>query len=135
MDEYIKKLQALKASAANTPKEIEAQHAKNRLTARERIDLLLDPGTFCEIDALIQPSYEHYLGGKQSRIGDGIITGHGLINGRQVIVASQDISVMGGTFGEMHSDKIVKCLRMATRFGVPFIGLYDSGGAHTGRRG
>lgn len=129
MEAYIKKLQALKASAANTPKEIESQHAKNRLTARERIDLLLDPGTFCEIDALVQPRYEHYLGGKQSRIGDGIITGHGLVNGRQVIVASQDISVMGGTFGEMHSDKIVKGLRMATRFGVPFIGLYDSGGA------
>ncbi len=129
MEEYIKKLRALKASAANTPKEIENQHAKNRLTARERIDLLIDPGSFNEFDALVQPRYEHYLGGKQSRLGDGLITGFGLINGRHVIVAAQDISVMGGTFGEMHSEKIVKGLRMATRYGVPFVGLYDSGGA------
>ena len=72
---------------------------------------------------------ENYLGGKQSRLGDGIITGFGQINGRHVVVAAQDISVMGGTFGEMHSEKIVKGLRMAIKFGVPFIGLYDSGGA------
>lgn len=129
MEEYIHKLRALKASAANTPKEIEAQHAKNRLTARERLDLLLDPATFNEIEGLVQPRYEHYMGGKQSRLGDGILTGFGQINGRRVMVAAQDISVMGGTFGEMHSEKIVQSLRMATRFGVPFVGLYDSGGA------
>ncbi|MBP1694150.1 MAG: mmdA, partial [Chloroflexi bacterium] len=129
MDEYIKKLRELKAKTANTEKEIDNQHAKNRLTARERIDLLLDQDTFDEFDTLVQPRYESYMGGKQSRLGDGILTGFGLINGRHVIVASQDISVMGGTFGEMHSDKIVKGLRMAVKYGVPFIGLYDSGGA------
>lgn len=129
MENYIRKLRDLKATSKNTPKEIEAQHNKNRLTAQERLDLLLDPGSFNEIDSLVQPRYESYLGGKQSRLGDGIITGFGQINGRHVVVAAQDISVMGGTFGEMHSEKIVKGLRMATKFGVPFIGLYDSGGA------
>jgi len=129
MEEYIKKLHDLKAETANTAKEIENQHAKNRLTARERIELLVDPGTFDEFDTLVRPRYEAYMGGKQSRLGDGILTGFGLINGRHVIVAAQDISVMGGTFGEMHSDKIVKGLRMAIKYGVPFIGLYDSGGA------
>lgn len=129
MEEYIEKLRALRQSSRNTPKEIETQHGKGRLTAWERIDILLDPGSFDEMDGLVQPRYESYLGGKQSRLGDGIITGFGLINGRHVMVAAQDISVMGGTFGEMHSEKIVKSLRMATRCGVPFIGLYDSGGA------
>ncbi len=129
MDNYIQKLRDLKARTKNTPKEIDAQHNKNRLTAQERLDLLLDAGSFNEIDSLVQPRYENYLGGKQSRLGDGIITGFGQINGRHVVVAAQDISVMGGTFGEMHSEKIVKGLRMATKYGVPFIGLYDSGGA------
>ena len=97
--------------------------------ARERLDILLDPGSFSEIDALVLPRYDTYPGGKKSRAGDGIVTGFGQIHGRSVMVASQDISVVGGTFGEMHANKIVKMIRMAIDYGIPFIGLYDSGGA------
>ena len=129
MDHYIQKLREMKQSSLNSPKEIEAQHQKNRLMARERLDYLLDPGTFNEIDALVLPRYETYPGGKKSRAGDGIVTGFGQIHRRTVMVASQDISVVGGTFGEMHANKIVKMIRMAIDYGVPFIGLYDSGGA------
>ncbi len=129
MDAYLQRLRELKASSVNTPKEIETQHNKGRLTARERIDLLFDPGTFNEIDALVLPRYEEYMGGKRSKYGDGVITGFGLVNGRHVCAASQDISVMGGSFGEMHSNKIVKMIHMATEYGCPFVGLMDSGGA------
>jgi acetyl-CoA carboxylase carboxyltransferase component len=129
MDLYVRKLKHLKASSANSSNEIELQHQKGRLTARERLDLLFDPGTFTEIDTLVMPRYESYIGGKTSRPGDGIITGYGQVNGRLVCSASQDISVMGGSFGEMHSNKLVKIIRMAMEYGVPFIGLYDSGGA------
>lgn len=129
MENYLKKLRDLKASSLNSQTEIEQQHKKNRLTARERLDVLLDPGSFKEIDALVLPRYETYPGGKHSRCGDGIITGFGTIHKRMVMVGAQDISVMGGTFGEMHGNKIVKMIKMAIEYGVPFIGLYDSGGA------
>ncbi|MBP7593372.1 MAG: acyl-CoA carboxylase subunit beta, partial [Chloroflexi bacterium] len=105
------------------------QHSKGRLTARERIDLLFDPGTFEEIDSLVLPRYETYLGGKESRYGDGVVTGFGLVNGRHVFIAAQDVSVMGGSLGEMHANKIVKAMRMALQYGCPFIALNDSGGA------
>jgi acetyl-CoA carboxylase carboxyltransferase component len=129
MESYKNILRGLKSSAQNSQKEIDNQHQKNRLTARERLEILLDPETFNEIDSLVMPRYENYIGGKESRLGDGIITGFGQIHGRNVFVGSQDISVMGGTFGEMHANKIVKMIRMAMEYGVPFIGLYDSGGA------
>lgn len=129
MDGYIRKLRELKASSANTPKEAETQHQKGRLTARERVDLLVDPGTFYEIDALVKPRYESYMGGKSSRLGDGVITGFAQVNGRHICLAAQDIAVMGGSFGEMHSEKIVKIIRMAIENGVPFVSMYDSGGA------
>jgi propionyl-CoA carboxylase beta chain len=103
------------------------------LTARERIDLLFDPGTFTEIDTLVRPRYEAYLGGKESRYGDGVVTGFGLINGRRAVVASQGASVMGGSLGEMHANKIVKAMHMALTYGCPFIAINDSGGAHPGR--
>jgi methylmalonyl-CoA decarboxylase subunit alpha len=129
MDWFVEELNRRKESANNTSKEIEAQHQKGRLTARERIDLLFDAGTFTEIDTLVMPRYESYLGGKNSRPGDGVITGYGLINGRHAIAAAQDISVMGGSLGEMHANKIVKAMRMALEYGCPFIALNDSGGA------
>ena len=75
------------------------------------------------------PRFESYMGGKSSRYGDGVITGFGLVNGRHVFVASQDASVMGGSLGEMHSNKIVKAMRMALTYGAPFIAINDSGGA------
>jgi acetyl-CoA carboxylase carboxyltransferase component len=108
---------------------VETQHRKGRLTARERIEVLFDPGTFSEIDTLVLPRFETYMGGKGSRYGDGVITGFGQINGRHVFVASQDASVMGGSLGEMHANKIVKAMRMALTYGAPFIALNDSGGA------
>ncbi|MEW5985333.1 MAG: acyl-CoA carboxylase subunit beta [Chloroflexota bacterium] len=129
MDFYIQELQKRKGLAAGTPKEADAQHSKGRLTARERLALLFDPGTFSEMDTLALPRYEAYLGGKGSRYGDGVVTGFGLVNGRHVFAAAQDAAVMGGSLGEMHANKIVKAMRMALQYGCPFIALNDSGGA------
>ncbi len=83
MEDHIRDLRQRKAISQGSAQDAEAQHNKGRLTARERIDLLFDPGTFEEIDALALPRQETYLGGKRSRYGDGVITGFGLINGRQ----------------------------------------------------
>lgn len=129
METYIAELHQRQATAMGTPKDIEAQHARKRLTARERLDLLFDPGTFTEIDTLVLPRTDVYVGGKSSRLGDGVVTGFGLINGRQAAAAAQDASVMGGSLGEMHANKIVKVMRMAVDYGCPFIALNDSGGA------
>ncbi len=129
MQSYIDELQERRNKGLGTAQEAERQHQRGRLTARERIDLLFDPGTFTEIDALVTPRYDVYVGGKESRHGDGVITGFGLVNGRHVMVASQDVAVMGGSLGEMHANKIVKALRMALEYGYPFIAINDSGGA------
>ncbi|MGQ9550189.1 MAG: acyl-CoA carboxylase subunit beta [Roseiflexus sp.] len=129
MQEYIEKLRQRRAIAQGTAQDIEAQHKKGRLTARERINLLFDPGTFEEIDTLVLPRYDVYPGGKRSRYGDGVVTGFGLINGRRAFVAAQDASVMGGSLGEMHANKIVKAMHMALKYGCPFIAINDSGGA------
>lgn len=129
MDDYIESLRQKQTEAQGTEKDVETQHKKGRLTARERLCLLFDPGTFNEIDSLVLPRFETYMGGKQSRHGDGVITGWGLVNGRHVIAAAQDASVMGGSLGEMHANKIVKAMKMAMEYGCPFIALNDSGGA------
>lgn len=129
MDFYVQQLRERKAIARGTAKDVEAQHQKNRLTARERIEALFDNDTFSEIDALVLPRYENYLGGKCSRYGDGVVAGFGLINGRRVAAAAQDASVMGGSLGEMHANKIVKIMHLALEYGCPFIALNDSGGA------
>ena len=117
MDRYIQDLRERKGISAGTEQDAERQHNKGRLTARERIDLLFDPGTFEEIDALTLPRYESYPGGKKSRYGDGVVTGFGLINGRHVCAAVQDAAVMGGSLGEMHANKIVKSMQMALKYG------------------
>lgn len=129
MQDYINRLRTLKAEAAGSAKDAEAQHKRGRLTARERIDLLFDPGSFNEIDTLVTPRYDSYMGGKGSRLGDGVITGFGLVHGRQVFAAAQDATVMGGSLGEMHANKIVKAMNMALSYGCPFVALNDSGGA------
>ena len=129
MEHYINKLRERRAVAEGTAKDAETQHRKGRLTARERIDALFDPGTFTEIDTLVMPRYDIYMGGKTSRYGDGVVTGFGLVNGRHVFVAAQDASVMGGSLGEMHANKIVKAMKMALSYGCPFIAINDSGGA------
>lgn len=129
MESYIGELRRRREIARGTPQEAETQHAKKRLTARERIEALFDPDTFTEIDTLVTPRVDEYPGGKRSRYGDGVITGFGLINGRQAAVAAQDAAVMGGSLGEMHAQKIVKVMRMSLEYGCPFIALNDSGGA------
>ena len=129
MKAYIADLRERKERAQGSEQDVARQHGKGRLTARERIDLLFDPGTFTETDTLVLPRYETYPGGKSSRLGDGVITGFGLINGRRAVVASQDAGVMGGSLGEMHANKIVKAMRMALTYGCPFIAINDSGGA------
>lgn len=129
MDKYLQLLRERKALARGTEKEAAVQHGKGRSTARERIEMLFDPGSFQEIDSLVVPRYESYMGGKQSRYGDGVVTGFGLINGRNAVVASQDASVMGGSLGEMHANKIVKAMKMSLQYGCPFIAINDSGGA------
>ena len=108
---------------------IDAQHAKGKLTARERIDLLLDEGSFEEWDVLVEHRCDDF-GMAESRIpGDGVVTGYGTINGRLVFVFSQDFTVLGGSLSESHAGKICKIMDQAVKVGAPVIGLNDSGGA------
>jgi propionyl-CoA carboxylase beta chain len=108
---------------------IERQHASGKLTARERLDLLLDPGSFVELDAfVIHRSMEFGLD-KQHFLGDGVVTGHGTIDGRLVFVFSQDFTVFGGSLSEAYAEKICKIMDLAMKVGAPVIGLNDSGGA------
>ncbi len=109
-------------------KKIEAQHGRGKLTARERIDLLLDDGTFEEFDAL-KTGRGGSLGDAHTYPGDGVVTGHGSIDGREVFIFSQDFTVIGGSLGEAHSQKICKVMDLAVKVGAPIIGLNDSGGA------
>jgi propionyl-CoA carboxylase beta chain len=108
---------------------VERQRARGKGTARERIEMLLDPGSFVELDRLSRHR-AHGFGLEDSRPwGDGVITGHGTIEGRRVYVFSQDFSVFGGSLGEVFAEKIVKVMELATRMGCPLIGINDSGGA------
>jgi propionyl-CoA carboxylase beta chain len=129
MQSYIEDLRERREISFGSEKDAARQHGKGRLTARERLELLYDNGEFTEIDSLVTPRYDSYLGGKDSRYGDGVITAFGLVNGRHVVVASQDAGVMGGSLGEMHANKIVKAMHMALKYGCPFIAINDSGGA------
>lgn len=108
---------------------IDAQHKKGRLTARERIDLLLDKGSFREVDAFVQHRTHDFKLDSQKFTGDAVVTGWGTIEGRLVYVFSQDFTVLGGSLGEVHSEKICKVMDMAMKNGAPLIGLNDSGGA------
>ncbi len=105
------------------------QHKKGKLTARERIALLVDDGTFEEIGMLVTHRSYDFGMEKQKYPGDGVVTGHGKIDGREVFVVSQDFTVFGGSLSEAHAEKICKVLDMAMKVGVPVIGLNDSGGA------
>ena len=110
-------------------KRIVAQHGKGKLTARERIELLLDPGTFEEFDMFVTHRCVEFGMNETKYSGDGVITGWGTINGRQVYVFSQDFTVFGGSLSESHAGKISKIMDMAVQNGAPVIGLNDSGGA------
>ncbi|MCX5847270.1 MAG: acyl-CoA carboxylase subunit beta [Deltaproteobacteria bacterium] len=107
---------------------IEDQHRRGKLTARERIELLLDEGSFEEFD-LLKTGRGGAFGKEQTYPGDGVVTGHGTIDGREVFMFSQDFTVRGGSLGEAHSQKISKVMDHAVRVGAPIIGLNDSGGA------
>ena len=124
------KLEAMKEEAflGGGTKRIEAQHRKGKLTARERIELLLDEGSFEEFDLLMTGRTGQNTGAGEFP-GDGVITGHGTIDGREVFVFSQDFTIMGGSLGEAHAQKICKVMDHAVRVGAPIIGLNDSGGA------
>ncbi|HEX2993715.1 MAG TPA: acyl-CoA carboxylase subunit beta, partial [Anaerolineales bacterium] len=108
---------------------VKKQRAKGKLTARERIDLLLDPGTFNEIEPFITHSDDELNMLTETYYGDGVVTGYGQINGRTVYLYSQDFTIYGGTLSEMQSHKICRVMDLAVRNGVPFISLIDSGGA------
>jgi acetyl-CoA carboxylase carboxyltransferase component len=108
---------------------IQAQHKKGRLTARERIDLLLDKGSFRELDSFVQHRTHDFSLQSQKFMSDAVVTGWGTIEGRLVYVFSQDFTVLGGSLGEVHAEKICKVMEMAMKNGAPMIGLNDSGGA------
>ncbi len=108
---------------------IDAQHKKGKLTARERVDLLMDEGSFEEIGKFVMHRSKDFGLDKQYYLGDGVVTGYGTINGRLVYVFSQDFTVLGGSLSETHAEKIVKIMELAMKNGAPVIGLNDSGGA------
>src|SRR5881409_140396 len=110
-------------------KRIAAQHAKGRLTARERLSVLLDPGSFEEYDMFVEHNATDFGMADQKIPGDGVVTGSGTINGRLLYVFAQDFTVFGGSLSERHAQKICKIMDMAMKVGAPVIGLNDSGGA------
>ena len=117
------------ALAGGGPEAVERQHERGKLTARERIDLLLDEGSFVETDALAVHRATGF-GLEDRRIpGDGVVTGHGTVDGRPICVFSQDFTVLGGSLGEVFAAKVIKLMDLAVRMGVPVVGLNDSGGA------
>ncbi len=127
----IQKLQEYRAQSrlGGGESRIKAQHERGKLTARERIDLLLDKGSFREVDAFVVHRTHDFDLDKQKFLGDSVVTGWGTINGRLVYVFSQDFTIFGGSLGEVHSEKICKIMDMALKNGAPVIGLDDSGGA------
>ena len=131
MQNIVRELAAKRAAAelGGGERRIEAQHAKGKLTARERIELLMDPNSFEEWDMFVEHRCADFGMGEQSVPGDGVVTGFGTINGRVVFVFSQDFTVFGGSLSEAHSEKICKIMDHAMKVGAPVIGLNDSGGA------
>lgn len=129
-----KKLNDLEAKRAEAQlgggqERIDAQHKKGKLTARERIELLVDENSFEEFDTFVTHRSSDFGLDKQKILGDGVVTGCGKINGRSVFIFSQDFTVFGGSLSEAHAEKIVKIMEMAMKVGAPVIGLNDSGGA------
>src|SRR5437867_7897324 len=108
---------------------IEQQHSKGKLSARERIDILVDPGSFVEMDRFVVHQTTDFGMTDKKILGDGVVTGHATVEGRRVFLFSQDFTVFGGSLGEMFAKKVCKIMDMALKAGVPVIGLNDSGGA------
>ena len=131
LDPKIQKLRELREQAmqGGGRKRIERQHAKGKMTARERINLLLDEGSFREIDTFVTHRATGFGIEENKFLGDSVVTGWGTIDGRQVYVFSQDFTVFGGSLSEVHAEKVVKIMDLAIKNGAPVIGLNDSGGA------
>lgn len=131
MDSIIRELEERRAAAraGGGKKRVDAQHAKGKLSARERIELLLDEGSFEEYDMFVEHRSTDFGMADQRVPGDGVVTGHGTINGRKLFVFSQDFTVFGGSLSEPHAEKICKIMDQAMKVGAPVIGLNDSGGA------
>ena len=124
-------LRAKKAAIAlgGGQKRIDSQHAQGKLTARERLDLLFDEGSFVEIDVFVSHRCNNFDMANTHAPGDGVVTGYGTVDGRLVFAYAQDFTVLGGSLGEYHAEKIVKVQNMALKMGAPIVGLNDSGGA------
>jgi propionyl-CoA carboxylase beta chain len=131
IQEKLKTLTELRAAAeeGGGAKRVEAQHARGKLSARERLDLLLDEDSFVELDRFVTHRSTDFGLEEQKILGDGVVTGYGTVHGRLVYVFSQDFTVFGGSLSEAHAEKIVKIQEMALKNGAPIIGLNDSGGA------
>lgn len=131
IDELMKNLKEKeeKVKAGGGEKRVKAQHEKGKLTARERLDLLLDKDSFVELDLLVEHRCSNFGMDKMEAPGEGVVTGYGTIDSRLVYVFAQDFTVIGGSLGEMHAKKICKVLDMAMKMGAPCIGVNDSGGA------
>ena len=130
-NEKLEELRKLKTEVAlgGGEKRIEAQHEKGKLTARERLKILFDEGTFVELDVFVHHRSNNFDMDKTHAPGDGVVTGYGNIDGRLVYAYAQDFTVLGGSLGEYHANKIVKVQEMALKMGAPIVGLNDSGGA------
>jgi propionyl-CoA carboxylase beta chain len=131
MQDILRELEARREAArqGGGPRRVAAQHARGKLTARERIDLLLDPGSFEEYDMFVEHRCADFGMADQRIPGDGVVTGHGTVNGRLMFVFSQDFTVFGGSLSEAHAEKICKIMDQAMKVGAPVIGINDSGGA------
>jgi acetyl-CoA carboxylase carboxyltransferase component len=131
MSKKLEELHAKKAEIARGggEKRIEAQHAQNKLTARERMDILFDEGSFVELDVFVSHRCHNFDMEGKGAPGDGVVTGYGTVDGRTVYAYAQDFTVLGGSLGECHAEKIVKVQNMALKMGAPIVGLNDSGGA------
>lgn len=131
LEEKLKKLKEMRETAklGGGQKRIDSQHKKGKLTARERLDLLLDDGSFEEFDMFVTHRTKEFGLEKEKYLGDGVVTGYGTIDGRLVFVFSQDFTVFGGTLSESFAEKICKIMDAAMKVGAPVIGLNDSGGA------
>ncbi len=117
------------ATHAGSSRAVDKQHAKGKRTARERIDALLDPGSFTELDELARHRSTDFGMADNRPYGDGVVTGYGTVDGRQVCVFAQDFTVFGGSLGQVFGEKIVKVMDLAARVGCPVVGINDSGGA------
>ncbi|TET83021.1 MAG: methylmalonyl-CoA carboxyltransferase, partial [Anaerolineales bacterium] len=126
--EHLEEMEA-QARQGSDPERVERQHAQGKMTARERLEALLDPGSFFEMDTFATHRAREFGLDQNKPLGDGVVTGWGEIDGRIVYVFAQDFTVLGGSVGEAHGRKICKVLDLALENGAPLIGLNDSGGA------